>query len=1333
MDAAMSVISLTMTGFTGTWDTQSFAFSIASGTLLKGTFLARNSIITSGFDFNYETGATFTAGHSTLIMTQTSALKTCGQTSACSLWNLTIASGRTITIYDDTTIGSLDEVPGKNQAAHLELNGILVASGDVTLRLLGAPYPLILGPTASISGANRIFFRTIDSLTIHVPGGIYPEIFFRPFTGDNASFIFDGDVTAQDVYAFNDNSGSFLGSIIDTNGKAFTVKNLYLGKAAENRFGAVRARGSTVIINGELVIHRGSEAASSSFLDMGGSDFTVKGNISNDSNSTLWRGGTSTLRLPSTFIQAVFGNGSKSLFYNVVLSGAAEKDFETNFTTNRVILSGAALTMRITHDYFTWTIHAGASIRGVSSGVKLSLRGADASTFWNLDAEGSDYTVRASYVDVQRSDASGGAAIDAADNTDVDSGNNVNWVFPGGAITYRYAVGLPCNWSSTSCWSVSPGGAGGASVPTSTTNVALDENSGVGTLTIDMDPTVRAMYSFGFTETLSINSHFLTVSGNILHEGGKITISTGRLDGPMTSSALLECTGGNPCLVTSTDLTVAGSILDIDAGSLQVSDSLNLQSGGGIWIGPGSLYVDGPSTIDDTGYLKLGSSQDIQFNSTYTSSSRSSSWEADTSRVRFASSTNATFTYAGLDLGEPEFYDLDFHSKATAKRVYQESNSVWVANVYRVIDDGSSCSSWTSDCTRIDLGGTAHDVGTFQVTTGGVVNMNDGATILVRRAWDSHNGTIEAVFSNVVFTDDSTIRTSNPLQTIGYDVTINLGVTVRYWFGFDVLDRLTVNGVLKNGDSINNPLLPVSVEGFGGTFGGPTTDHPLIIGPSGDISQTGMFRYLLVWNIGNPYYVAAGTYHYLDIPAGNGANVHLAGNVVTSCGATVIFYLCAMLIAGWVPDYTFDFYTDNHSMNIAGILWIGDVSNRSSIFHAGSSQIIAHGIQVKEFSTAYFENANVTSFELFGQGSQPGYSQQGGPKVHAGNATFTIHGDFFFYDPAEEAYADSALYAEQSTWIIDGWVVIRGPSSFLQLGSSNWNIGGHIDPSKHGSLPYEGIWYSESTSTSWSAGQSTVRIQSHKSANLNSAGFSLVGPEFNNLILDSNSTFTVVYSLKDLGPIAGGLWTRNLTLQGTVGAAVFKNPIAAPIEIDLGLSIRSGGALDIAKTSLSGAFSVTAIPGNVALSYAGDWTRISATGAFLKLNGSSLGLSLSMSSGPTTGTLRHLGTLADSPALDFRIDSGAGNLVISLGSVPTSAIVLSVDGVEFERTTARFPAPVIFTYSGPWSAHDFELNGEPLKVSDFIDIVAVFELFAFIGAVTLLLVFAWGMKKRRGV
>ena len=120
----------------------------------------------------------------------------------------------------------------------------------------------------------------------------------------------------------------------------------------------------------------------------------------------------------------------------------------------------------------------------------------------------------------------------------------------------RYWVtGGTGNWNSTTNWSTASGGASGASVPSTTDAALLDASSGVGSVTLDISPTVQTLTCTGFTGTLAFGTN--TIS---LNSTG--TIYTGVTTMSVTGTPLIICTNATATArtISPTAVTEANSI-----------------------------------------------------------------------------------------------------------------------------------------------------------------------------------------------------------------------------------------------------------------------------------------------------------------------------------------------------------------------------------------------------------------------------------------------------------------------------------------------------------------------------------------------------------------------------------------------------------------------------------------------------------------------------------------------------------------------------------------------------------------------------------------------------
>ena len=149
----------------------------------------------------------------------------------------------------------------------------------------------------------------------------------------------------------------------------------------------------------------------------------------------------------------------------------------------------------------------------------------------------------------------------------------------------RYWVGGSGTWdsSTTTHWSASSGGAGGASVPTSADIVLLDANSGTGTITINTgyNPVINSLDFTGFTQTLAFGSQNISLVG--------------------LNRAILTCTSlytvtGNPVI----NCTYSGS-----SGTRNINGTANQASALNIYITAGTDIIRFEAqcgTLDFTGF-----------------------------------------------------------------------------------------------------------------------------------------------------------------------------------------------------------------------------------------------------------------------------------------------------------------------------------------------------------------------------------------------------------------------------------------------------------------------------------------------------------------------------------------------------------------------------------------------------------------------------------------------------------------------------------------------------------------------------------------------------------
>lgn len=169
----------------------------------------------------------------------------------------------------------------------------------------------------------------------------------------------------------------------------------------------------------------------------GSNGITVNGNWSQTGTFTP---STGTVTLAGSGQQTVSKTSGSNTFYNLTItnnSGTADPGCGTSFTPGVVFSNGVTVSNNYTittasvkvqyNSGSTYTI-ANINWNGQASGTRIQFRNSNLSSgTWLLAVSGTQTAV--SYVNVGRSDASGGSTIIASDGTNADCNNNTNWSF----------------------------------------------------------------------------------------------------------------------------------------------------------------------------------------------------------------------------------------------------------------------------------------------------------------------------------------------------------------------------------------------------------------------------------------------------------------------------------------------------------------------------------------------------------------------------------------------------------------------------------------------------------------------------------------------------------------------------------------------------------------------------------------------------------------------------------------------------------------------------------------------------------------------------------------
>lgn len=372
-----------------------------------------------------------------------------------------------------------------------------------------------------------------------------------------------------------------------------------------------------------------------------------------------------------------------------------------------------------------------------------------------------------------------------------------------------------------------------------------------------------------------------------------------------------------------------------------------------------------------------------------------------------------------------------------------------------------SCTPSSSDTVTFDgssgSGTATQDIVNLQTLS---VNLNvpfvsvqqSGNTWKVAGSWNGTNGNLYPGTGTIRFISSGNFRVNASNSHVElYNVVIDAGVTVTYYTYIQIYNSLTVNGTMKGHNLISDPFLEVDVNGH-------NTNRPLIMGPNGDISQVGVFRYVSFASQSvNPMLVTSATYRYLSLLGEQGTEIRLAGDIRnTDCG---IDNQCATLISGYVPGNRLIFRTMNYNMTGHAIIWFGDLSLRNTTAYLGNSTIRTRGFDTIAHSIVYLQNSTIHTVLPPGDNctnNVVSYTQEYYGVVHAGNAKVTV-GQCMMLTGNNPQY----LYAENSTWVVNGNVSING-LAILDIGRSHWNITGYL--SSHNVVSNGPLWINNATS-----------------------------------------------------------------------------------------------------------------------------------------------------------------------------------------------------------------------------------------------------------------------------
>jgi len=395
------------------------------------------------------------------------------------------------------------------------------------------------------SASDNVFFDQVGTYTVTVTGPLTCLDFtvsaglvtFTPSSGGQAITISGSlSLASGTVGTWNSNFNSTFNA---TTTKTITTNGESIGNVTFDGVGGTWTLGSALTTPQNFDLTNGTFSTSASNYAVTCSQF-----ISNNSNTRTLNVNASTFNISSgswTCTTAtnltVSGSGATvsmngSVIVKTFAGGGANWGAITlnQGGSTRLTISGSNTFANISNSY---NATGATSIRFTSgttqtvtsftaegtSGKVLTIDSTTPGTAATLSKASG--TVSVNYVSIQDSTATGGATWNV-DSNSTDVSGNTGWIF---APPNRYWVGGAGTWDTTSTtnWSSSSGGAGGATVPTASINVFFDQ---AGTYTVTVTGPLTCLdftVSLGVVSfTPSSGSQAITISGSLALFSGTV-------------------------------------------------------------------------------------------------------------------------------------------------------------------------------------------------------------------------------------------------------------------------------------------------------------------------------------------------------------------------------------------------------------------------------------------------------------------------------------------------------------------------------------------------------------------------------------------------------------------------------------------------------------------------------------------------------------------------------------------------------------------------------------------------------------------------------------------
>ncbi len=577
-------------------------------TLNTGQLVANGSQIILGSTWTSTLTGTFTQGTSTVNFTGSAQKAFVGSTTFYRLL-FTPATNATVEFTPATTQYITNKIDLQDLTLRSMTNNatwFLKVTGEQNLLNLDVKDSNALG------GHVLIATNTIDSGNNRNWTFYVPDVGFRYWVGGSAgnwnstanwSLLSGGNGGAQvplssHTVVFNGANGK--------NGDATVNTNVSIGTLTVSGYtGTLNFNGYNITISSALYHNTGTINLSTSPLTLQGNFIRTAGNfIAGGSTVTLSGGQDQTLTTAATNFANVIINksgGTLAVSDELIVTGQWTNTSGTPVNNSTVTFAGTVV-QQLTGPTTFFAVRAltlGTTLAFTASSTQtatnmidfenLLLRSTTNGATWYFNYLGTGANQTLLNVDVQDSDASGGATL-FPDSQSADLGDNENWAF---TPNRRYWVGgVSGGWSNTANWSYASGGSGGAPVPTSTHTVVFDGRRGTnGDANITSNITITTLTISGYTGSLNTQGYTLSISSAYQQTSGSIVLSTSTLDiqGDFTYSGGTFNSSGSTTTFTSTknqNITSGGASFN----------SVQVNKAGGTWTLADDLVLTGTFT-----------------------------------------------------------------------------------------------------------------------------------------------------------------------------------------------------------------------------------------------------------------------------------------------------------------------------------------------------------------------------------------------------------------------------------------------------------------------------------------------------------------------------------------------------------------------------------------------------------------------------------------------------------------------------------------------------------------------------------------------------------------